>query len=144
MNNVTKYFTSKDAWVIAVILWRTDNRGPVDLSRIIEAGDVINHAIFTLRELQDGFYKGQKKGLFCIKNNEVVLSQTAIKIRDKIQKGGSGLFSIVENVEKALNSPRLKLHDIEDRRIDKCNFLTDENLSKAYREYIKQANKLIS
>ncbi|WP_418792307.1 hypothetical protein [Phosphitispora sp. TUW77] len=44
---------TSDAWLLLAIIYASSNE-PADLSKIIGAGDYINHAIFTLRELKGG------------------------------------------------------------------------------------------
>jgi hypothetical protein len=41
-----KYFSWADCWVITGILWSHPDDAEIDLSAIIAAGDMLNHAIY--------------------------------------------------------------------------------------------------
>jgi len=89
----------------------------IDLTDIIARGDMLNHAIFSLEELSNGFQKLQLKGLIKVKEDQIALSDLAFEIMKKVIK------ICLENVPLNL--------------ISSCEFLTESNLSRAYNIYSK-------
>ncbi len=132
-----KYFSWHDCWVITGILWTIRDEAEVDLSAIIAAGDMLNHAIYTEKELKDGFYKAQKKGILSIHDNKIKIKDKGKEIRGAVQKMRGGLFSIVDNMQKKLNSNRTKLMDMPEAIIDPCNFITDTSVKDGHKKYLQ-------
>ena len=94
MNANDQYFTWADCWVITGILWSIPEEAEIDMSAIIGAGDLLNHAIYTETELKNGFFKAQKRGLISIKDNKITISASGQEIRAKVQTMRGGLFSM--------------------------------------------------
>jgi hypothetical protein len=141
MNTDEKYFSWYDCWVITGILWSTPDETEIDLSAIIAAGDMLNHAIYTEKELKDGFYKAQKKGLISIKDNKIRLTEQGLEIKAKVQNMRGGLFSIVDNMQKKLNSKRTKFLDVSDESIDTCHFITVNTIQEGHAKYSSHFKK---
>ena len=136
--NDSKYFSWNDSWVITAMLWPIEEEAEIDLGALIGSGDMLNHAIFTEEELKSGFYKAQKKGLISITNNKIKLLGKGKEIKDKVQNMRGGLFTIVDNMEKKLNSKRTKFEDIDDETIDPCNFINKKAIKESYVIYRNQ------
>ena len=141
MKTNEKYFSWFDCWVITGILWTTPDEAEIDLAAIIGAGDMLNHSIYTEKELKDGFYKAQKKGLISIKDNKIRLTEQGHEIKAKVQNMRGGLFSIVDNMQKKLNSIRTKFVDIPAEAIDLCNFINDISVKESYEKYRRNIEK---
>ncbi len=131
-------FTWQDAWVFLALSTYDTTPKPIDLAKIIEAGDILNRAIFTLKELQAGFSKLAEYGLITVEHDQIKISEDARKIIHKVQQSKGGLFSMVDNALKRLNSPRLKLPSPIESKQSTFDFLTEENLDIACKEYHKQ------
>jgi hypothetical protein len=54
MTQQSENFSWADAWIVVAILFYQNRAAPIDLTALIEAGDTINHAIFTQGELEHG------------------------------------------------------------------------------------------
>ena len=111
------------------------------MSAIIGAGDLLNHAIYTETELKNGFFKAQKRGLISIKDNKITISASGQEIRAKVQTMRGGLFSIVDNMQKKLNSKRTKLLDFPDATIEPCIFINEKTIQDGYWKYSSNFNK---
>lgn len=96
---------------------------------------MLNHAIYTADELKTGFYKAQKKGLIQIKDNKIILTDKGQEIWTKVQGMRGGLFSIVDNMHKGLNSIRTKFMEIPDAAINPCNFINETSVKEGYDKY---------
>jgi hypothetical protein len=141
MNTNDQYFTWADCWVITGILWSIPDEAEIELSAIIGAGDMLNHAIYTETELKNGFFKAQKRGLISIKENKITISASGQEIRAKVQTMRGGLFSIVDNMQKKLNSKRTKLLDFPDATIEPCIFINEKTIQDGYKKYRSNFNK---
>lgn len=124
------YFAWSDSWVVAGILWTVPDEAEIDLSSIIRAGDMLNHAVYTPEELKTGFLKAQKKGLITIDRGRIKLTAKAKEIKEKVSTLPGGLFSIVDKFHRILNSKRTKLADVDDESVDACDFI-----NAGYEEY---------
>ena len=108
----------------------------IDLSEIIARGDILKRAIFSLDELRQGFRKLTARGLIEINDDQMRFSKIGIEIREKVNNDKGGLFSMVDNALKRINSPGLKLNHVE-REWENCfKFLNDHELEKSYNRYI--------
>jgi len=141
MNADEQYFTWADSWVITGILWSIPAEAEIDLSTIIGTGDMLNHAIYTEDELKKGFFKAQKRGLISVKENRVSISDSGKDLRAKVQNMRGGLFSIVNNMQKKLNSKRTKLSVVSDNEIDPCDFINEKAVQEGHQRYSANFNK---
>lgn len=141
MKTIDNYFNWHDCWVITGILWATPDEAEIDLSAIIAAGDMLNHSIYTEKELKEGFYKAQKKGLISIQANKIKVTEEGCEIRNKVQSMRGGLFSIVDNMYKELNSIRTKLIDMSEETIDTSRFITHISVKESYEQYRRNIEK---
>jgi hypothetical protein len=132
MNVDDQYFTWADCWVITGILWSIPDTAEIDLPSIIGTGDMLNHAIYTESELKNGFFKAQKSGLISVTGNKITISEIGREIRAKVQNMRGGLFSIVNNMQKKLNSKRTKLPQIPDDAIDSCSFINENTIREGH------------
>jgi hypothetical protein len=135
MNTNAQYFSWADCWVITGILCSTPDEAEIDLRALISAGDMLNHAIYSENELRDGFLKAQKKGLISIQRNRIKISKQGQEVRSMVRKMRGGLFSIVDNMQKKLNSKRTTLLDVPDDDIDPCSFINEKAVRKGYAQY---------
>lgn len=137
MTDKKSYFEWSDAWVFLSLSPYDGEYKPIELSSIIGVGDMLNHAIFLPEELRQGFRKLHSRGLIDIKGNEIRITQLGIEIKSKIK---GGMFSQVDNCLKRLNSPRLKLIEIEKEHENSLDFLSDASIEEGYKKYKTVAN----
>ncbi len=135
MTDSPTYFDRSDAWFFVAIMDYGTSFKPIDLSQIIAAGDMVNHAIFLPEELRQGFKKLITKGLIEIKGTNMRLSKEGIEIKNKVRSERGGLFKMVNNTLKRLNSPRLKLSGIKLDLTKYIALFSDEAFEKGYKEY---------
>jgi len=79
--------------------------------------------------------KAQKKGLISVKGNKIRATEKGLEIRDKVRGMRGGLFSVVDNMHKKLNSTRTKLIDMSAETIDPCNFINEISVKEGYEKY---------
>jgi len=135
--NKENYYTFSDAWVFMALFQYSSEEKIIDLTNIIAQGDMLNHAIFTLEELSLGFRKLQIKGLIKIEENKISLTEEAVGIREEVMGSMEGFFSMGDLTLKLLNSSQPEFKDLSFELISKCEFLSEENLTKAYNQYSK-------
>lgn len=133
------YFEYSDGWVFITLFQYDSEWKKVDLTNMIAQGDMLNHAIFTLDELSNGFRKLQIKELIKINEDQIILSEEALRIKKSVLNSGVGLFSMVEYTLKLLNSKKVISENLDLNLISKCEFLTENNLSKAYQKYTNKS-----
>ncbi|MBJ2175756.1 hypothetical protein JBL43_15995 [Aureibaculum sp. A20] len=131
------YFEFSDAWVFMALSNYELEWKKIELTNIIARGDMLNHAIFTLEELSNGFQKLQVKGLIKIKEDQIALSNLGLGIMKKVVDSKSGLFTMVDYALKRINTEKIYIENISGNLISSCEFLTENNLSKAYKIYSK-------
>ena len=133
------YFEFSDAWVFMALFQYASEWKKIELSNIIAQGDMLNHAIFTLEELNNGFRKLQIKGLIKIKGDQIILSDEGLKIKKSVMDSGVGFFSMVDNALKKINTKKLRLENVDLDLISSCEFLSDKTLSRAYNQYTNKS-----
>jgi hypothetical protein len=103
-----KKFAFSDAWMFAS-LSLMGNSGNLDLCQLIAAGDGLNHAILTEKEIKLGLRQCQVWGLITINNRHYQLTKPAKILAQKAILGRGGAFSVINNFERLLNSRLTKL-----------------------------------
>lgn len=89
-----------DAWVLTAAYLAASN--PVDLSDLVAAGDHINHAIFTVDELEHAFARLTAAGLVDVNGEIVTLSDDAIRLCQAAVDPVRQVLTATDNVDKAL------------------------------------------
>jgi hypothetical protein len=130
------YFTLADAWLLVALFMYDVAKAEVDLPAIIARGDALNHAVFTVQELQTGFINLQAGGWIAVDGNMLNLTERSTTLKEQFPSRKGGLFSQVEQTLRKMNaSPMNSLG-----RTAECAFLTEENITRAYRTYIDSLN----
>lgn len=127
-------FKWNDAWVFTALFGYDLEYTKINLPMIIASGDMINHSIFSINDLQSGFKILQQKGLVMVKGDTIKLTSKAIEIKEKVLKMRGGLFDIVDNTLKILNSKSTRFINIEIQDISDCIFLTNSSINQAYKK----------
>lgn len=102
------YFTWNDAWVFTALYKSHESNDQLNLLKLIGAGDMLNHAIFTEKEIISAFEKIQTKGIIILKGYQIIFTEVAMSLIDSCEKMAGGLFSRVDVTLKKLNSNRNK------------------------------------
>jgi len=129
----TLRFTWTDAWILASLNASTAEQPVVALAELIATADYLNHAIPTLQELRSSLRTLHAHGLVEPREKKVALTPHGAAIYAKGRAKRGGLFSIVDNMLKVLNSPRVK-HP-QPIQPATFSFITDRALAKAHAEY---------
>lgn len=127
------YFAWSDAWVFAALASFANETRHVDFGLLIAAGDLLNHAIFTREEIQQALSKLHARGLVDVRDATVIVTPSATGLHEKIKTMRGGMFTVVDNTLKVLNSPRTKMPPIGPT--PDVSFLTNELLKRAYEAY---------
>lgn len=134
----SKYFTWQDAWFFTALYMTHENGNPIDLTRIIAAGDALNHAIMTNEEIKTALLKLQTRGIVEIHEERIRFTELGDKIRTNAEKVKGGTFSRIDISLQKLNSRRLKLPIIKGVEINEK--ITEERIKDAYKAYIGKKN----
>lgn len=135
MENTKPQFPSTDAWVLTSIYGASLGGNPT-LARIIGTGDFINHAIFTLHELNGGLRRLQEAGYIEVEDSVYPLTEKGKEITEIDKKAKKGFYYHMETVRKRLRAadwgaripPQPHIHE-EDA------YITEELFRLAYTEY---------
>lgn len=127
------FFTHSDAWVFASLRGGINDTGQFSFASFLATGDMLNHAIMTVEEIKQGLTKLHMRGLVEIEGENIKVTKLSETLYNKIEKMRGGLFSVVENCLKVLNSPRTKLPQIENK--PNLEFITENYLNIKHKEY---------
>ena len=133
--NNENYFCWSDAWVFTALYYSNKDKTKINLSKLIAAGDVLNHAIFTKDEIKNAFIKLQRTGIIIIYSEIIEFTDDGLKLMEKIEKVRGGLFSRIDISLQKLNSRRNKFPFFDD--VNNCDFITDEMMDESYKIYKK-------
>jgi hypothetical protein len=94
--------STNDAWILASLL----ARGATPLTELVVRADMLNHLIPSVAEVRSGLRYLHARGLIVIRRRTIVLTKLgrAVQANGFARRGGG--FAVVENMEKALRSPR--------------------------------------
>lgn len=123
-------FTWEDGWIFASL---TGGKASSNLVDIVAAADVLNHAIPTAQELRAALRRLHAGGLVTIRARTVGLTPHGLRVyADGIKRRG-GLFSVVDNMVKALNLPRHRLPPSPEKA--NVSFVTAPLIARSHAEY---------
>ena len=86
-------FEWSDAWVFCAVQWGGD-----DLSQVIGVGDMLNHAILNLDEINRALARLSTMGLVERVDGRISTSPDATKLFDVLKTKRGGLFKQVDNM----------------------------------------------
>jgi hypothetical protein len=127
-------FDWSDAWVLMAVAMCGDEGG--DLSRIIGKGDMLNHAIFMLDELQNGFDRLMNAGFVAHEDGRYRLTEAASPMFEKMKRRSLGMFSQVDALYKLLKSMPYTPQQHETRVL-----ISKEDFLNAVDKYYERWNK---
>jgi hypothetical protein len=120
-----------DAWIFAS-LEAEGSRGTT-LTTLIARADMLNHAIPTAAEIRLALRHLYAHGLVDVDGRTIRVAPPGRRIYANGLARRGGLFSIVDNMEKALRSPRFKHKGIA--RPADLSFVTAKALAQAWAAY---------
>jgi hypothetical protein len=124
-------FSSSHSWIFASLSGSPEAGST--LSEIVMRADMLNRAIPNPDEIVSALETLHSHGLIKIENDLTALTVHGQKVLANGLARRGGLFSIIENVGKALNSPAFD-HPAISGRAD-TSFLTDVAYATACNEY---------
>ncbi|MEQ6119200.1 hypothetical protein [Reichenbachiella sp. MALMAid0571] len=102
-------FDQTDCWILLSIPLEKEG---CDLPELIGIADMLNHSIPSKLEIETAITKGIQSETVCLKEGRFMLCLLFKEIFDKVIKGRGGIFSLVEKIEKKLNSYEFEQHNI--------------------------------
>ena len=127
-----------DAWLLTAIYGANLADEPASLARVIGTGDFINHAIFTLAELNGGFSRLEKGGLITVHDQTYSLTETGRNVTEIDPKAKKGAFYHMDTVRMRLGAsewgPRVNPNEAGDPSNPRT-YVTEETFQTAFQEY---------
>lgn len=94
-----------DAWLLLAVIYANKNgRGTLD--RIIAAGDLINHAIFSAKECESGLSRLTTGGYITQKDLSFVITDQALEIARRLSQGSGIIQKELKEIELVLGISR--------------------------------------
>ena len=135
-----------EAWVFASV---TDGAGGTGgtLADLVARADVLNHAIPTAREIAPALERLFELGLISVSGKRITLTDLGRRAQaDGFGRRG-GVFSIVDNMLKALRAPGLARDRPPPPRprsshaLPRFWFVTEQAVAEAHEEYMRSLNR---
>lgn len=141
MKMVTKKkikFQCADPWLLLSIIYANGD-SKSDLTTIIGYGDFINHAIFTLQEIQGGMYRLIHSGYVVKKKNLYLPSSRILDAYNKFAKKNKVVIKQLDFIRQELNAPEWssKYDPTNANRDGICKEINKKTLDLAYSLYKK-------
>jgi hypothetical protein len=122
-----------DAWILAAIVWATEDDAPVPLWRLIWTADALNKAIVSRGELECGIGRLVSAGLICVVPNGFKAMPTALALKAPGPP--------MEIVSKAIGAQEWSPQS-EMPRTQGTTYVTVDAYNKALKKYGKEFRKL--
>jgi len=129
-------FKYADAWVLLAVIFAS-KQGGATLTKVIAWGDFINHAIFTLEELQGGIYRLIKAGYITEDNNGYKPTQEIMKSYTKFAMKDKAVHNALQCIREEIDSPDWT-EGYDPTKANKgisYEKINQETYKKAYKEY---------
>lgn len=133
MSPRNEIFSSSDALIFAALAGVPLAAGGCTLLQVIMGADFLDRCIPTREEVISALRILHRHGLVDCAKGVIGVTNHGREVYENGRRRRGGLFSIAENVRKALNSPRIK-HPLVESPI-KLGFISERSMEKAYREY---------
>jgi hypothetical protein len=104
MSDSRNRLLSSDAWLLSAIYGATLGGDPT-LSRVIGTGDFVNHAIFTLAELNGGLSRLQKNDYIHIQDGMYRLTRKGEEATTIDPAARKGIWHHLETVRNRIGAP---------------------------------------
>ncbi len=141
-------FTWSDAWVLAAVAVGGGSRGAA-LQQIIEAGEVINRAIFTPQELRRGLAKLAHEGHVRVQDRSFVVAGEALAAFEQMPRARLSSYDVMQffedflqaapypSVDPDADDPRWNLAAVSDAEV----IAAAEAYQADYQELFDEASK---
>ena len=127
-----------DAWVLTALIF---NKKKSSLENLIATGDLINHAIMTVDEINDALTRLIPEGYIMIDQHKRMWpTKEAFKLRTA-RYYVAGLFSIADQILKQLNKHEKKVANLQPLAQQK--YFSDFEDENAYRRYVDKCKYLM-
>lgn len=132
-------FEYADAWLLLSVI-HAYQRGKANLANIIAYGDYVNHAIFSVEELQGGIFRLIRAGYIIDKEGEYIPSSRIMQSYSTLLKSAKTVSEQLGFIRKELNSPEWS----ENYDPSKANItgsykkVTRSTVEDAYNEYVNK------
>ena len=127
-----EFFEFNDAWVLTSLFMYDSRFQELVLTHVIANGDLLNHAIFSLDELNEGFSKLIAANLIKFENDSIRLTELGLEIKAKASKEKGGLFERINNTLKKLQKLNISSPNVREQA-----FFDEKDLENAYNLYKK-------
>jgi hypothetical protein len=131
--NANGRFRWSDAWTFAAMAGATNDSSQIDYVKLLAVGDLLNHDIISAKELRQALTILHKHGLVVIVDSNVTTTSRSSKLHNRIRRMRGGLFSMVDNTLKVLNSPTTKLPQLA--TTPDVSFINSRFIKRAFKEY---------
>jgi hypothetical protein len=131
--SASEAFTWADAWIFASLECATAPSERILFPQLLHGADMLSHAVPTSGEIKHAFRTLHRRGLVRVTNGAVFVSPTASELHHEARAKRGGLFSIVDNTLRVLNSPRRNFATLES--VPDLRFITRSFLQRAWREF---------
>ena len=128
-------YTYSDAWLLHAILisskWSGDD---ASLRDVLEAGDALNIAIFTLQEINGGLVRLEHGGLVTVAGKRMKPSPTATNLLARAVYHRSSSYDVTNALASALGAPGPAAPSTPSPTVTNGEF-TDDEVRQALAEY---------
>ena len=135
MSAMRLQFTWSDAWVLAAVAIAGDREGAT-IKEIIAAGDAVNGALFSAKELRRGMAKLTRAGYVRFDGQLFCTAGPAADFASKILKRRSSAFCVMQALEAFIGADAYSLDGQDDKDQDwPFQGLSDEAVAAACASY---------
>ncbi len=120
-------------WIFSAIYILGDDE--VSLSKLIGSADGLNHAIPTVDEICSALSYLESHDLVELANKEIHVTSYGKELFSAAKKRRGGWFKIPDNVLFIFNK---KLDCDKEVKIKQYDFINDETINTAYKEYVNK------
>lgn len=133
--------TSSDVWILVSVAAAAPD-GPADLSHVIAAGDMINHALLSPAELRRGFSKLTKSGYVAASSGAYSLTASGRALVDEASRKRRSWLDIWEEIARSLAAGHGPDDDprFEDPRHPYPQ-ISDEDVADAIKQYLARLGR---
>lgn len=104
MNVQKNVFKYADAWILLAIIYASKT-GVATLSKIIDFGDAINHAIFTMEELEGGLFRLIDAGYISESEDGYKITKRTNNLFSNFSLKNKSVLKHINFIRNKLNSP---------------------------------------
>jgi hypothetical protein len=122
--------TATDAWIFTALAGDAE---VTTLGELIAAADYLNHSIPSASEVRSALVRLAARRLVVPRGESIALTALGRTVYADGRARRGGLFSLVDNMRKAIESPRHQCEQLA--KPPKFALVTDAAIARAYAEY---------